>query len=545
LFDEHYQQQPRQLQDIDYGAGLLPSLQQAMLVPGKKQVLMLDSSSGYVYDVVNNKFQSAALELPASDAGRWMLPGPGGSVLAVLAWQATPAAAQPPPAAADMPGTSSAGAGQPTAGASTSDSMAAGSSHGNSIRGHPMLDCACSSGSNENSIAPSAGQWVLHAFSLEADASKPLLSEVQEPQLLGELLPVSAAAAFKLCNIGGKTHLVAFECSEGLAAAATAGSWQLQCRSLLLHVTNFAQVDVLKRKGEQPEGDRTSGIRASGSTVNCMLLLLHVDYLHTVFDKFPASSALGYAPDPTKLWVMVSADSSDSASVSSSSSSSIYEGTGLVGGSSMRAASASSGIPAGSSTGRQPYNGGSSSSVCGAVEAYVGRLWNDVQLNTCKPFDGLQITWQALQGWQSAAAVITPGTHLAHPGLGCWVESAMMLVPLQVGRCEGNKLWPMSDGLPLYLDESDTDINDAASKISFGVYDLILSQAAAAGQQQLPVVVVSSMGAQSTGKSYQLNHLAGCFFDVAGGCCAAVLLAYTFFITFAAVDCCELSQKYA
>lgn len=36
---------------------------------------------------------------------------------------------------------------------------------------------------------------------------------------------------------------------------------------------------------------------------------------------------------------------------------------------------------------------------------------------------------------------------------------------------------------------------------------------------KVPVVVVSSMGAQSTGKSFQLNHLGGCLFDVAGGRC--------------------------
>ena len=35
----------------------------------------------------------------------------------------------------------------------------------------------------------------------------------------------------------------------------------------------------------------------------------------------------------------------------------------------------------------------------------------------------------------------------------------------------------------------------------------------------MSVIVISAMGAQSTGKSYQLNHLGGCLFDASGGRC--------------------------
>jgi len=56
-------------------------------------------------------------------------------------------------------------------------------------------------------------------------------------------------------------------------------------------------------------------------------------------------------------------------------------------------------------------------------------------------------------------------------------------------------------------------MEDIAQTIKFGLYDTLLNAV------NHPVLVVSSMGAQSTGKSYQLNHLGGTLFDVSGGRC--------------------------
>jgi hypothetical protein len=52
-------------------------------------------------------------------------------------------------------------------------------------------------------------------------------------------------------------------------------------------------------------------------------------------------------------------------------------------------------------------------------------------------------------------------------------------------------------------------------QIAFGPLSWVLEQAG----RDTPVLVLSAMGAQSTGKSYLLNHLANTFFDVAGGRC--------------------------
>lgn len=83
---------------------------------------------------------------------------------------------------------------------------------------------------------------------------------------------------------------------------------------------------------------------------------------------------------------------------------------------------------------------------------------------------------------------------------GAWLQCAASLVPVQICRCEGNNLHPLSDGAPLQLDEEVTDINEVASSISFGMYDLLLHSCCT-----MPVFVISSMGSQSVGKSYQVG----------------------------------------
>lgn len=84
----------------------------------------------------------------------------------------------------------------------------------------------------------------------------------------------------------------------------------------------------------------------------------------------------------------------------------------------------------------------------------------------------------------------------------------MTLVPLQLCRCEGNTLLPMSDGAPMPpADEAVLEVSSVAQRIGLGPYGLVLASL------DMPVLVVSSMGAQSVGKSYQVSCV-----PVAGGC---------------------------
>ncbi|MCO5576994.1 hypothetical protein L7F22_030815 [Adiantum nelumboides] len=97
--------------------------------------------------------------------------------------------------------------------------------------------------------------------------------------------------------------------------------------------------------------------------------------------------------------------------------------------------------------------------------------------------------------------------------LGGWMQKLLCLVPLQIARAESNTLKPMINGLQIPSDANFSDAVSLASLLRFGPYDIIL-----AGWKR-DVKIISSMGKQSSGKSYLLNHLSGSLLDVAGGRC--------------------------
>lgn len=97
--------------------------------------------------------------------------------------------------------------------------------------------------------------------------------------------------------------------------------------------------------------------------------------------------------------------------------------------------------------------------------------------------------------------------------LSKWIQDIICLVPIQIARAEANSFRPLIDGLRGDFEIERQEILRFANSINFGLYDCILYT------WQGPTKVVSSMGKQSTGKSYMLNHLTGSLFDIAGGRC--------------------------
>eukprot|EP00741_Cyanophora_paradoxa_P015292 tig00000194_g14761.t1 len=97
--------------------------------------------------------------------------------------------------------------------------------------------------------------------------------------------------------------------------------------------------------------------------------------------------------------------------------------------------------------------------------------------------------------------------------LGDWIRDAICLVPIQIARAEGNSFKPLCDGLQTAVDFARQDVLAVAASIRFGLYEPVLESCS------MPIRVVSSMGKQSTGKSYLLNHLTGSLFDISGGRC--------------------------
>ena len=97
--------------------------------------------------------------------------------------------------------------------------------------------------------------------------------------------------------------------------------------------------------------------------------------------------------------------------------------------------------------------------------------------------------------------------------LGNWICQLICLVPIQITRDENNGLQPLLDGIQIPPHHTYADSISISNLLHFGLYDAVLSQ------WDGKIKVVSSMGKQSSGKSYLLNHLFGSLLDVAGGRC--------------------------
>ncbi|OQR93499.1 hypothetical protein ACHHYP_02498 [Achlya hypogyna] len=111
-------------------------------------------------------------------------------------------------------------------------------------------------------------------------------------------------------------------------------------------------------------------------------------------------------------------------------------------------------------------------------------------------------------------AVLAPvRAELAWPSmpLAAWVLELVGFVPVPICRANDNQLVLLHHGLPAtYVG---TEAHVIAPQISFGPVSHVLRHWTG------PVVVLTSMGKQSTGKSYFLNHLTGSSFAMSGARC--------------------------
>ncbi|KAI0250874.1 hypothetical protein BJV78DRAFT_526274 [Lactifluus subvellereus] len=90
--------------------------------------------------------------------------------------------------------------------------------------------------------------------------------------------------------------------------------------------------------------------------------------------------------------------------------------------------------------------------------------------------------------------------------VGEWLVDLLCLIPIHIAVCRENRFVPLANGvLSAELERSllGADVNRIVDKLSFGWYESIFQSYMALK----PVKVVSSMGQQSVGKSFSLNHL--------------------------------------
>ena len=92
------------------------------------------------------------------------------------------------------------------------------------------------------------------------------------------------------------------------------------------------------------------------------------------------------------------------------------------------------------------------------------------------------------------------------------VETVITLTPLQIARCSWNCFTVLEKGMPLKTDDVKNSI-EMKEKINFGLIESVIRN------WRGRINVISSMGKQSTGKSYLLNHLFGSSFNISDTRC--------------------------
>ncbi|TFY70646.1 hypothetical protein EVG20_g2356 [Dentipellis fragilis] len=97
--------------------------------------------------------------------------------------------------------------------------------------------------------------------------------------------------------------------------------------------------------------------------------------------------------------------------------------------------------------------------------------------------------------------------HASTLRVGEWLVGLLCLIPIHIAVCRENRFIPLKDGVnsgDLERSLLGADVSRIVDKLSFGWYESIFQSYLAS----MPVKVVSSMGEQSVGKSFALNHLA-------------------------------------
>ncbi|GLJ34374.1 hypothetical protein SUGI_0691140 [Cryptomeria japonica] len=142
---------------------------------------------------------------------------------------------------------------------------------------------------------------------------------------------------------------------------------------------------------------------------------------------------------------------------------------------------------------------------------YLEALIRQLKAGKDKDFSGMEIQFEVNN--VENCSVSAAAEQQKHVKMGMWVGKLVCLVPIQIARAENNAMVALKDGLQIPPDVSYVNSVSLAYSIRFGFYDAVLSS------WKGKIKVISSMGKQSSGKSYLLNHLSGSLLDVAGGRC--------------------------
>lgn len=148
-------------------------------------------------------------------------------------------------------------------------------------------------------------------------------------------------------------------------------------------------------------------------------------------------------------------------------------------------------------------------------ENYIVKMLDRVKMSTQKPATILNHFKINVNHYQDLFDNNIIRQYTSKFQLGEWIIQLCCLIPIQIAVAKENKLIPLYNGLDApdnynitHNKDDDNYTEIISSKISFGWYEGIFKYL---GDRK--VKVVSSMGEQSCGKSYLMNHLVGTNFD--------------------------------
>ncbi|CAG8812913.1 22232_t:CDS:2, partial [Racocetra persica] len=148
-------------------------------------------------------------------------------------------------------------------------------------------------------------------------------------------------------------------------------------------------------------------------------------------------------------------------------------------------------------------------------ERYIINMLDRVKISTQKPAILLSRFKINVEHYQDLFDNSIIRQNASQIQLGEWIIQLCCLVPIQIAIARENKLIPLYNGLDApenYIinneDEDEDQTEKISYKISFGWYEGIFKY-----YDDRKIKAVSSMGEQSCGKSYLMNHLVGTNFD--------------------------------
>ena len=145
------------------------------------------------------------------------------------------------------------------------------------------------------------------------------------------------------------------------------------------------------------------------------------------------------------------------------------------------------------------------------IESEIERVQSELK-KTNKPLDLMCIQVEQMQEVTPFLSDFLQQKPLIKKLLGSLIIKLITFIPKQIARSQSNELVLMNGGDPLSLKTVQNAI-ELAALINFGFYENVFKLWTG------DVKVISSMGKQSTGKSFTLNHLTGLSFNISGARC--------------------------